>query len=230
MKFLILNRFDPLSPKAAGAELFTSELASRLVRDGHSVTWFSSQFKGAPSEDEYKGIKVIRKGNILSVLWWAFRYYMKRKNEFDFVIDEVHAYPFLAKFYVPKSKRIALVHEVTGKIWYYMAPYYTFHLPLGIIGDILERIMYRFFYRSERFLTVSESTRSELIKYGVKEKNISVLSEGITLSSNASKKVEKSEKPQIVYFGGLRPLKRIEHQLAALKDLKQDFPYLRYLV
>ena len=224
MKILILNRFDRLSRRAGGAEIFTGELARRLVRDGHSVTWFASRMYKATAWDNFEGVKIIRRGNMITVLVWAFLHYLKNKQKYDLVIDEIHAYPFFTRFYVAAARRICLVHEVTDGIWYYM-----FIWPVAAIGDLLERIMYRFFYNNERFLTVSNSTLEELAKYGARKENITVLSEGLALS-NHDLKLEKTEKPTIIYVGGLRPAKRVEHQLAAMKLLKQEFPYLKLLI
>ncbi len=224
MRILVLNRLDPLNQRAGGAETFTGELAKRLVADGHSVVWFASGRGEKKLGDEYFGCKIVRKGNVLTVLFWAMLYYLRKHKQFDLVIDEIHAYPFFTRFFVEKSKRLSLVHEVTGEIWYYMLPF-----PLANLGNLLEKIMYRYFYNDERFLVVSKSTKKELVAYGAKAEKIDILSEGLSLSDEAPD-VAKSTKPSLVFFGGMRPTKRVEHQLAAVKILKKEFPYLKLYI
>lgn len=223
MNFLILNRYDPACPKTGGAELFTGEIAKRLVENGHNVTWFASASKNV-SEETWQGVKIIRKGNILSVIFHAFRYFRKHQQKIDYVIDEIHAYPFMTVFYVPRPKRLVLIHEIAGRIWYFMMPF-----PVSLIGDLLERLMFRYVYNSETTLTVSQSSYEELVKYGVKSNLITILPEGLTLSP-LRQEVVKSAKPSIIFFGGLRPMKRVEQQLAAVKLLRKDFPFLKFYI
>jgi glycosyltransferase involved in cell wall biosynthesis len=224
MRILIFNRLDPLNQRAGGAETFTGELVKRLVADGNEVVWFASGRGEQKRSGDYFGCKIVRKGNVLTVLFWAMLFYLRKRKAFDLVVDEIHAYPFFTKFFVEKRKRLSLVHEVTGEIWYYMLPF-----PLANLGNLLEKIMYRYFYNDERFLVVSKSTKKELIAYGAKAENIHILSEGISLSEESAE-VAKSPKPTLVFFGGMRPTKRVEHQLAAVKILKKEFPYLKLFI
>lgn len=224
MHILILNRYDPYNVRAGGAERFSGEIMSRFVKAGHVVTWISSkpkEFREASIED---GINYIRKGNRLSVIWHALRYYLKNKSSIDIVIDEIHALQFFTPLYVDKAKRVTLIHEVAGKIWLYMLPF-----PLSIIGLVMEQLVLRFIYRNERILTVSKSTAEELIKLGISEKNIAIVPEG-TDQPIIPSNLQKTKYPSIVYFGGLRPLKRVEDQLRAVSILRKKYPFIKYRV
>src|SRR6185312_6565233 len=120
MNVLILNWRDPKNPKSGGAELVTQEHAKAWVKAGHSVIWFTSCFKGAKNEEMIDGVKVIRRGNALSVYLLAPFFYFFSKNKFDVVIDEIHGIPFFTPLYVKKARKTAFIHEVAGEIWDYM--------------------------------------------------------------------------------------------------------------
>jgi len=63
MRVLIFNWRDIKNPRAGGAEVYTYEVAKRLVQLGHRVVWFSSAFPAAPNEEELEGIQIIRVGD-----------------------------------------------------------------------------------------------------------------------------------------------------------------------
>src|SRR6202022_5190849 len=95
MRILLLNWRDPMHPRAGGAEVFTYEIAKRLVSGGDSVEWFSAAVPGAPTEEARDGIRFVRAGRQWTVHWHAFRrYHGKLRARFDVVIDQVNTIPF----------------------------------------------------------------------------------------------------------------------------------------
>jgi glycosyltransferase involved in cell wall biosynthesis len=226
MKILWLNRYDPLSPKAGGAETFSFQICKRLVENGHQVVWLASKSDPTLSSGEkHAGMVIIRKGNKLSVIWHAFLHYQANKAQYDFVVDEVHAYPFFTKLYVKRSNRLVLVHEVAGPIWYYEAKF-----PFSYIGDLFEKLLYPTLYNRERFFTISASTQKSLINYGISKEQITILPMGLELNANPVKVDGKSATPQIVYSGGMRKMKRVEDQIAALKLVAKTFPQTKLYI
>ncbi len=173
MRLLWFSAKDSNHPKAGGAESIKHELAKRLVKNGHRVTFLSSKFKGALSEEKIDGYTVIRVGSAWSVYTKARKYYLKNlKRKFDIVIDEVHPIPFFAKNFVIE-KNILFVHQLNRDTWFY-----KFYFPLSFIAYI-----YEWFYlrqlRNKKVITISESTRQDLINYKFIPTNISIISEGI---------------------------------------------------
>jgi len=226
MKVLILNRYDPLNPKSGGAEIFTLEIAKRLVKDKHEVTWLSSTFKGAKQSQRHLGINIERKGSKLTTIYHAYRYYRRNKDNLDLVIDEIHGICSLTPLYVDKGQRVSLIHEVAGKIWFYMIP-----LPFSLTGILFEKFYLRHIYAHERFLTVSKSTQQNLVAHGVNFKNINIVSEGLKDSVRDTKlSCKKSVNPQLIYFGGIRPMKRVEDQIKAVNTLKEEFPNIKLII
>jgi glycosyltransferase involved in cell wall biosynthesis len=225
MKILWLTWKDRKNPLAGGAEVVNEELAKRLVADGHEVTFLVGGFKGCPSEEVKDGFKIIRVGGRWSVYYKAYQYYKRHLSEWpDLVIDEVNTIPFFAKFYT-KQRNIIFVHQLCREIWFYQM-----FFPLNIIGYIIEPI-YLWSLRDRKVVTVSESTKKDLMKYGFKEENISIISEGIELEPVANlETIEKFEKPTILSLGAVRPMKRTDHILKAFEILKKEVPEAKLII
>ena len=67
MNILWFNWRDIRNPDAGGAEVFTHQVAKRLVKMGFEVTLFTSKFEEAKRQEEIDGINVVRHGNRYSV-------------------------------------------------------------------------------------------------------------------------------------------------------------------
>jgi hypothetical protein len=52
--------------------------------------------------------------------------------------------------------------------------------PLNVLGYALEPI-YLWLLRDRKVITISESTKSDLLRYGFKPGNVSIVSEGIEI-------------------------------------------------
>jgi hypothetical protein len=67
MRVLWFNWRDIKNPAAGGAEVFTHEVMSRLVRKGHDMTLFTAQFLGCLDYEEIDGVKIVRSGSKYSI-------------------------------------------------------------------------------------------------------------------------------------------------------------------
>ncbi|MDE2588381.1 MAG: glycosyltransferase, partial [Patescibacteria group bacterium] len=188
MHILILNWRDPKNSLAGGAEIVTFEHAKAWVKAGHTVTWFTSRFRGMPKDEVLQGVHFIRKGGSLGVYLFAPFFYLESKNKFDIVIDEIHGIPFFTPLYVHNSKKVAFIHEVAGEIWDYMYPF-----PINYIGKLLE-IFYFKIYQHVKFWTDAPSTIDELVSKGIPWGNCTAIPCPIT-NSIVSKIPEKEKDP-----------------------------------
>jgi len=225
MKILWLTWKDRMHPLAGGAELVNEELAKRLVKDGHEVTFLVSGFRGGDQEEFKDGFKVVRLGNKWTVYWKAYRYYKQYLQEWpDLVIDEVNTIPFFAKFYV-KQRNILFIHQLCRQIWFYEMIF-----PLSVIGYLLEPI-YLWLLNDRKVITVSESTKKDMARFGFEEKNINIVSEGIELEPVESlEKIVKYDKPTILSLGSVRPMKRTDHIIKAFEIAKESVSELELVV
>lgn len=229
MKILILNWRDVCNPEHGGAEVLTHEMARRWVKMGHEVTQFSAKFLGGGTEEIKDGVKIIRRGSaaILSlgmpVHIAAYLWYRRQpKGRFDVVIDEIHGIPFFTPFY-GSVKRIALICEVAKEIWDA-----TFSFPFNVIGRNIER-NYFHLYRKIPFLTISPSTKRDLLQMGISEQYITILPMGLNIPKRVPK-FQKEKYPTLIFVGRLTKAKGIEDALHALTYLKKTHPKIRLWV
>lgn len=218
MKILIYNWRDIKNPDAGGAEVFTHEIARRWVGKGNEVTLFTSAFAGCRKEEVVDGVKIIRDGGKYSVYWKAKEYYKKLfKGKFDIVVDEINTRPFVTPRFVNNGEKVvALIHQLAREFWFYETGF-----PINYLGYYFfeERWLKR--YLDIPTITVSESTRKDLVALGFK--NVSIVPEGINfkpLESLPQKEIE----PTLIFVGRLKKAKLPDHAIRAFKIIKEKLP------
>lgn len=216
MNILILNWKDIKNPDVGGAEIILYELAKRMIRDGHTVTWFCRTFPDATSQDEYDGIRVIRRGSILSVYWHAFLYYRALPKKPDRVIDCVNTICWQTPLYVPKSNRVMLVNQLAKEVFFYELPF-----PLSYIAYALERLEY-LTYKNTKVLCYAPSTKKDLSTFGIPEKNISIFSLGV--DHHRYKPGAKSKDPLFIFVARLARMKRPDLCVRAMRLVVDKHP------
>lgn len=218
MRILILNWRDIKNPSSGGAEILTHEIAKRLAALGNHVVQFSSFFEGARHREVVDNVEIVREGSsdirtmFASVHFRAFLFYQREKGQFDVVIDEIHGVPFFTPWYV-KEKKIALICEVAGDLWIKI-----FGLFFGLLGRMIEKFYLLFVYNNILFLTISDSTKKDLIANGMDKKNIIVLPMGINVPQNIGN-IKKEKEKTLIFVGRLTVAKGIEEALNALKEI-----------
>ena len=225
MKILWLTWRDRQHPRAGGAEVVNEELAKRLARDGHEVRFVVGGFPGAVPEETRDGFNIVRLGGRFSIYWKAYRHYKKHLRDWpDLVIDEMNTVPFFAKSYV-RQKNVMFVHQLCREIWFY-----EMFFPLSLVGYLLEPL-YLWLLSNREVITVSESSKRNLMRFGFKSKKIHVIGEGIELEPAKNiDGIEKYDTPTILAFGALRPMKRTHHVVKAFELLRCTMPNARLIV
>lgn len=222
MRILVYNWRDIQNPLSGGAEEYVHQIFSRLSEMGHEVTIFTSGFKTARGRERVGGIRVIRKGGKFSVYLYSVIFYLRHRKEFDVVIDSVNTIPFFTPFFV-KIHRLSIFHHIGGME--------TYRLEAGLLTSILLTALQKItliLYRREKVITVSESTRKELLKSGMSKKNVVVIHNGV--SSPVTEFREKFEDPTIIYFGRVKRLKRIDELLRVFRIVQNTVANARLLV
>ncbi len=224
MNILWLTWKDRTHPLAGGAELVNEELAKRLVKDGNKVIFLVGGYAGTKQKIKHKdGYEIIRLGNRFSVYWQVYKYYKEHLIGWaDIVIDEMNTIPFFAKFYV-KEKNVMFVHQLCRQIWFY-----EMFFPLSIVGYLIEPIYLRIL-NDRQVITVSESTKKDLEKYGFKSENIHMISEGLehkSLSKLPSTN-SKAKQPTLLSFGAMRSMKKTIDQIKAFELAKENVTDLK---
>lgn len=223
MNILVFSWRDPKHPLAGGAEQSMHEHMKGWIEAGHKVTLFSSKLKNHPKNENNDGVKIIRQGyQYLGVQVTGFFYYLKNKNKFDFVVDQFHGIPFFTPLYVSKPK-LAVLQEVTKEVWFKNPLKFPINLIVGFLGFILEPFIF-VFYKNTKFMVGSNSAKEDLIKFGIKDKNITVVPHGIILPKKIPE--HKVIHPKVItYFGPLTADKGIMDALSAFNILNKKGNY-----
>ena len=216
MRILILNLRDHAHPRAGGAEVFTHEVAKRWVAQGHTVTLIASNFAGGAPTEVIDGIRIIRLGNYLTVRSEARTYYRKHlRGNCDVVVDEYTNIPFLAPQFVQEPV-IFLVHEVVGAK-------HLAVLPPGI-GHLMHYVMEpRWYacYRNISTVTVSNSTKDDLQKFGINK--VRVVPQG--LGTEPLKEVlPKEDVPTFLFVGLLKKANLADECIRAFETIESEIP------
>ncbi|MEM3389899.1 MAG: glycosyltransferase family 4 protein [Thermoproteota archaeon] len=219
LKVLWFNWRCWLNPEMGGAEVFTREVAKRFVSAGHEVTLFTSEFPGCRSEEVVDGVRIVRAGGKYSVYWRAKTYYRNlfSKEDYDIIIDEINTKPFLTPKFVDKGEKvIALIHQLAREYWFYETPF-----PVSYVGYYFLENRWLRNYVNVPTITVSESTRRDLLDLGFKM--VYIVPEGLNFAPLRDMP-EKEDHPVIVYAGRLKRAKRPDHAVKAFKIVKEKFP------
>lgn len=223
-KILIFNWRCPKNPLSGGAEKVTFEHAKAWVKEGMSVTWLAGGFKGVLPSEIIEGVHIYRFGSPISIYFLApFLYWFKWSGNFDLVFDEIHGVPFLSPLWAWKSKKIAYIHEVAQEIWDEMLPF-----PINILGKLYEKI-YFIFYKKTQFLTGSNSTKQDLVLYGIPEKNITVIPHGLFLKP-IDKPAQKEKELTLLYVSRLVKMKGIEDALRIFAEVLKKMPTAKFWI
>lgn len=221
MNILILSWRGPKHIHEGGAEQVTHEHAKAWVKAGHQVTLFTSQIQGLREREVIDGVEIIRKGNqTLGVHIAAFFWYLFGKDKkFDLVVDQFHGIPFFTPLYA-RTKILGFIHEVAKDVWL-MNPWpkpYNF-LPAAF-GPMIERNVFRL-YRDIDFLTVSESTKKDLVEMGIKEDRINMIHNGVKLKL-PKQKVEKEKRKTAVFLGAISKDKGTEDAIRVFAEIERN--------
>lgn len=223
MEILILNWRDITSPLGGGAEISLFEHAKYWQKMGATVLWFSSSYKGARQDEVIEGIRFKRKGSIYTVHLWAFFYFIAGKlGKPALVIDNFHFLPFFTPLYIKRGKIIALINEVAKGLWFS-----NLFFPLSLVGYTVEPLFF-LFYKHVPFITASQSTKEDLVRCGIAEKQITVIPHGITVEPyNAD---VKKQILTILYLSRISKDKGTKDALEAYKTVFSKDPRVQLWV
>lgn len=203
MKILWLTWKDLKNPQSGGAESLNENIAKRLVISGHEVIFLVAGFENCKKVEIINGYKVVRVGNKWTVYWMAYLHYKKSLNGWaNLVIDEINTLPFFAKFYV-SEKNILFIPQLCRIIWFY-----EMFFPLNLIGYLLEPL-YLWLLSDKKVITISQSTKNDLIKFGFKVNSIQIITELLEIKPlNNLSLSNKFQNPTILSLGSIRKMKR----------------------
>ena len=222
-RILIFNWRDLKHKWAGGAEVYIHELAKRWVRMGHEVTLFCGNDGHSSGYETVDGVRIIRRGGRYFVYVWAFVYYQFRLHKkYDIVIDSENGIPFFSPLYT-KKKTFLLIHHVHQEVFRR-----SLKPPLSWIGLFLERRLMPLVYKNTEVITVSPSSKADILDHKLTLKEPSVLYNGVDL--NVCKPGKKSPSPMVLYLGRLTNLKSIPVFIHAAERILSDLPTVKFVI
>ncbi len=228
MNILWITWKDMGHPEAGGAEVVCSELCKRLLADGHSVTLLTSGYPNATPDGHVPGVKIIRAGSsrYLHPSHALFYYIRNLRNKYDILIEEVQGgAPYFSTLFERKARRFLLYHQLGRKNWLYEIKAPFSYLGYYVLVPLATRIIG---LSKVPVITVSESTRQELAKHGLRTQRTSIISEGIQLQPLTNlTEVKKYSDPTILSHGSMRVMKRTIDQIKAFELAKKQIPNLK---
>jgi len=222
-RLLIINWLDWINPLSGGAEVHLYEIFSRLISD-FDITLLCSRFKKAPAYEEIDNFKIHRVGSRSTFNFFVpFAYKsLSKANNFDLIIEDLNKIPFYGRFYI-KEKRMALLHHLFGEV--------IFMETNPILGSYVyfsEKLI-PWFYRDIPIVSVSKSTKDDLIRKGLPGQGIAVIYNGVDLNSYRPTSTIY-DKPTIVALGRMKKYKRMDILIETLPEVIKAIPNIRVLL
>jgi glycosyltransferase involved in cell wall biosynthesis len=223
-RVLVLNERDLRHPLAGGAELHVSEVFRRLNGRGYEITLATSSFAGSASRESVDGLQVRRLGGLPfyypRVAWACAR--ETRRGDFDVVVECLNKVPFLSPVY-SRAPVLALCHHLFGEVAFRQVAW-----PIAATVWAAERLIPPL-YRGRPFITISESSRDDLVRRGIPAADIRVSHCGVE-ATEAVVDVDRVRPQRVAYMGRLESYKRVDVLLRAMARLKDRFPAAEVLV
>jgi glycosyltransferase involved in cell wall biosynthesis len=211
-------------PEAGGSEVHASTVAAIWGQAGIEVTMRTSYAAGHPQISWRDGYRVIRKaGRYMVFPRAAFSEMMGWHGSRDGLVEIWNGMPFFSPVW-GKGPRIVWLHHVHAEMWQMTLP-----PRLAAMGSALESKVAPHFYRRTPVVTLSESSKRELVEeLRFKPERVTVVSPGV--DPRFSPGNDKSPTPLVVAAGRLVPVKRFEELIEVLVRVKERQPLLQAVI
>lgn len=230
MKILWLSWKDHAHPQAGGAEVVLRELNQRLCDDGHEVTILTADYAGTEKFSKLDGVNIIRIGrNRYTHSFRALSYYLRKlRGTYDIVIEVVNTAPYFSPLFGGQQSMYLFYHQLARDVWFHETTFPLSRFGFHVLEPMASRILAR---RNTKVITVSESTKQDLARFGFEPNNINIISEGTEIEPMPSlSATQKFTRPTLLSLGAIRPMKRTLDQVKAFELAKRVRPALRLVI
>jgi len=206
-----------------GAEVHLHEIFTRIAKKGHNVTLFCSNFPGGKEKTEIDGIKIIRKGTRNTFNFTLYKNLKKIFNidDYDIIIDDINKIPFYTPLLIRNKPVLAIVHHLFKKTIFLQAS-----IPAASYVYISEKLI-GVIYKNIPFAVVSESTKEDLIREGIKESDIFIVYNSVDHKTYKPDTSKKADYPLISYLGRIKKYKSVDHIIRAVNLVKREIPEIK---
>jgi glycosyltransferase involved in cell wall biosynthesis len=212
--------------EAGGSEVHAHEVASRWANAGIEVTLRTSHADGHPSSVGRDGYRVVRRAGRYSVFPRAIgSELLGRHGPRDGLVEIWNGVPWMTPLWA-RGPRVVFLHHLHKQMWRLVLPD---NPGLARTGELLERRLAPPLYRRTTIVTLSESSRHELIdEQGFSADRVRVVEPGI--AARFSPGGEKSPHPLVVAVSRLMAPKRFDLVLRAAAHAREACPDLQLVI
>jgi glycosyltransferase involved in cell wall biosynthesis len=216
----LLGWRDLDDPEAGGSEIHAHNIASIWTQSGLAVTMRTSSSVGRPAVASRDGYAVSRRGNRYTVFpRSAAAELTGRLGPCDGLVEIWNGMPFLSPLW-RRGPRMIWLHHIHGPMWAMSQPG-----PIAAAGVALEERIAPRIYRRQHVVTLSTSSRTELLEHGFDPGLVEVIPPGVDPGFTPGG--ERSPTPLAVAVGRLVPVKDFPRLVAAFARVRAAVPQAR---
>ncbi len=224
MRIHMLAWRDLADIEAGGSEVHADRVAALWAAAGIKVTVRTSYAQGSPPETTRDGYTVIRRaGRYLIFPRAAFAEAFGRHGHRDGLVEIWNGVPFFTPVWA-RGPRVTWIHHVHEDMWPMVLP-----PRLARAGQLLERRLAPPLYRQASVVTLSESSRRDIIeRLRLPAANISVVSPGI--SAGFTPGGTRADEPLVLAVGRLMPAKDFCTLIDVVSEVRRRVPRARLVI
>ncbi|MCU1356549.1 MAG: glycosyl transferase, group 1 [Acidimicrobiales bacterium] len=209
--------------EAGGSEVHAAEIARRWSEAGIEVVMRTSYAQGHPPTAVRDGYDVIRKaGRYLVFPRAAGSEALHRYGRRDGLVEIWNGMPFFSPLWAT-GPRVVFLHHIHADMWKMVLP-----PRLARLGDTVERVVAPRLYRRSRMITLSPSSKAEMLDVGFKDELVEVVPPGV--DARFTPGGTRSPTPLVVGVGRLVPVKRFDRLIRAVVAARRSAPELELLI
>jgi glycosyltransferase involved in cell wall biosynthesis len=217
---------DLADVEAGGSEVHAATICRLWSEAGIDVTMRTSYAQGSPPESRRNGYRVIRRaGRYMVFPRGVLSEWAGRHGERDGLVEIWNGVPWMSPIWA-RGPKVTWLHHVHGPMWDLVLP-----PKLARVGHLLEHRLAPPFYRRTSVVTLSDSSRRELVgTLGLRASRVHVVPPGIDARYAPLDSVTKEPTPLVVAVGRLMPVKRFDHLIAQVASVRADHPALQLVI
>ncbi|MCC6226277.1 MAG: glycosyltransferase family 4 protein [Microthrixaceae bacterium] len=210
--------------EAGGSEMHAHNVASIWAQAGLKITMRTSFAAGRPPRTVRGGYTVIRKaGRYLVFPRSVVSEVAGRLGPCDGLVEIWNGMPFLSPIWW-RGPRMVWLHHVHGPMWQMSLP-----PKLAAMGSLLEERIAPVFYRGSPVVTLSESSKAEMVdELGFKADRVRVIEPGI--DPRFSPGGDRSPTPLVVAVGRLVPVKDFHRLIRVMHRVIPHVPEAKLVI
>lgn len=215
---------DLVDIEAGGSELHAARVLSLWSEAGLDVTMRTSYAQGHPYEGTRDGYRIVRKhGRFMVFPTTVISELLGSLGPRDGIVEIWNGVPFLTPVWA-RGPRSTWIHHVHRDMWEMVL-----EPGLAKAGKFFEHRLAPPLYRRTPIVTLSESSRTEIIEYlGLPASKVRVVPPGI--DEKFHPEGAKSSTPLVVAVGRLMPSKRFEDLIASMAEVRMQVPNVELVI